>query len=132
MGAYGLTLTDISFKESKETFEFVMQTTYSMSVYYKIVFLRCYLFILCGSLIMTDIKNSACLLPILLCFCVVFICNPLNERQDFESAMNSSLLIKLIATMGAGALLLLTKGKIVSEGKTISMSDSRTSKRKHF
>jgi hypothetical protein len=46
--------------------------------------------------------------------------------------MNWSLLIKMVAAMGGGVLLLLTKGKIQSEGKKIKMGDSQSSRRKFY
>ena len=70
---------------------------------------------------MSDIHAASYLLLALLGYCLLFICNPQSQRENFEKAMNWSLLFKMIAAMGGGVLLLLTKGKIVAEGKKIKI-----------
>lgn len=132
MGVYGLSLTETAMIESKRTFEFVTFSQIEASTYRYIVYLRSCLFVACGGLVFSDLRAAAYLLLGLLTFCVVFICNPLAERKDFEKAMNWSLLIKAVAAMGGGVLLLLTKGKIQSEGKKIKIGDSQSSKRRFY
>lgn len=87
-----------------------------MSAYRYVVYLRSSLCVFCGGLVMTDIFSASYLIGFLLTFCVLFIFNPLTEREDFEKAMNYNLLIKVVAAMGSGVLMLLTRSKIVNEG----------------
>ena len=116
IGIYGFFLNQTGLRHSKEVFEFAFRGQVDVHTYNAVVFVRSFLFILCGGLIMSNQRTAMLLSLCAIFFAVLCLANPLKPGlSSFDLIMNWQLCLKLAASVG-GVLLLATKGKAKRAG----------------
>ncbi len=116
MGIYSIVLnkSHVALMDSKAVSQFVLGTMIDENTYHMSIYLRSCLFLAAGGLTFSYSKFAPPLYLLCLLATAIFVAYPFQELE-FDRAMSWILLVKIVVSMGAAALLLLTNGKIVSE-----------------
>lgn len=118
--------------DSKAQTEFVLGISIDYSTYQKTVYIRSGLFLASGGFTFSGEKFAPFFFLLSLIVTVTFMANPLLPKDNaLDRTMNLSLLIKMVTSLSSVILLLLTKGKIVSEGARIKFVSDEASTQSH-